>query len=190
MPVNALRDAGLIRPGNDYGSQSELIPFFYNRITIPIHDDRGNPIGITARCLPSDQGSDVPKYINTTQTPIYNKGNLLFNYHRAREAARKNHRLVIVEGAMDVIGLAKAGIDEGVAALGTAFTHEQMQLIRRLNVPVTVFMTAIRPDRRQPGNLEMRLWKPGFPLPLFIKAQARTRMSCLFPTVPRRFIKR
>ncbi|WP_289220478.1 DNA primase [Ileibacterium valens] len=139
LPVNALRDAGLIRPGNDYGSQSELIPFFYNRITIPIHDDRGNPIGITARCLPSDQGSDVPKYINTTQTPIYNKGNLLFNYHRAREAARKNHRLVIVEGAMDVIGLAKAGIDEGVAALGTAFTHEQMQLIRRLNVLVTVF---------------------------------------------------
>lgn len=130
-------DALLRKTGLVYANQPDLSPVFYDRITIPIHDEHGHPVGLTARKLPDSR--QEAKYINTSTTEIYNKGNLLFNYHRAKEAARKSRRLFLVEGAMDVLGLAKAGIDEGIAALGTAFTREQMTLIRRLNVPVSVF---------------------------------------------------
>lgn len=137
MPVRDLARAGLVYVDEETGS---FRPVFYNRIIIPIHDERGNPVGITARAMPGEK--DTAKYINTTQTEVYEKGKLLFNYHRAREAARKNGRVIIAEGAMDVIGLAKAGIEEGVAALGTAFTPDQMQLLKKLSVPVVVFYDA------------------------------------------------
>lgn len=137
LPVQDLEASGLVRINDLRSADGSFQPFFFNRVIIPIHDERGNPVGITARAMPEDK--NAPKYVNTTQTPIYEKGKLLFNYHRAIKPAKKSGRLIIVEGAMDVIGLAKAGVEEAVAALGTAFTNEQLQLIRRVNVPVTVF---------------------------------------------------
>lgn len=129
-----LEKTGLVKEGR---------VFFHDRIVIPIRDGRGHPIGITARCLPADQ-KDQPKYLNTSATELYNKGSVLFNYDRAAKAARKSGRVIIVEGAMDVLGLEKAGISEGVAALGTALTDEQMELLRRLQVPITVLYDADR----------------------------------------------
>lgn len=137
LSLPALTQTGLIRDTGQSDRTDGISPVFFNRIIIPIHDEHGNPVGITARAMPDDK--ETAKYINTSATALYEKGRLLFNYHRAKTAARKNGRLIIAEGAMDVMGLAKAGIEEAVAALGTAFTAEQMQLIRRLNVPVTVF---------------------------------------------------
>lgn len=134
-----LRSTGLIQeePG-------PIRPSFSDRITIPIHDEHGKAVGITARCLP---GSSQAKYINTRETELYSKGDLVFNYHRALPAARKAGRLILTEGAMDVLGLAKAGILEGVACLGTACTPRQMQLLQRVNVPITVFYDSDRAGR-------------------------------------------
>lgn len=134
-----LKKTGLIQdePG-------PIKPVFSERITIPIHDEHGQPVGITARCMP---GSSQAKYINTRETELYSKGDIVFNYHRALPAARKAGRLILSEGAMDVLGLAKAGIREGVACLGTACTPRQLQLLQRANVPVTVFYDSDRAGR-------------------------------------------
>lgn len=135
----------LNRTGLVYEDGADLRPSFAERIIIPIHDEHGRPVGITARCLP---GSSQAKYINTRETELYSKSDLVFNYHRAREHARKAGRLILTEGAMDVLGLAKAGILEGIACLGTACTPRQMQLIQQVGVPVTVFYDADRAGRQ------------------------------------------
>lgn len=126
-----LKAAGLMQQETGY-------PFFASRIVIPIHDPSGRPVGITARKLPQDQ-SDSPKYINTPSSKIYEKGNFVFNYHRAREHVRKEGYAVLTEGAMDVLGLEKAGIHTGIAMLGTACTPAQIELLHRLQVTIRVF---------------------------------------------------
>lgn len=110
---------------------------FSERIMIPLEDRDGKIVGYSARILP-DQ-TDRPKYINTAQTPLYEKGQLIFNYHRVKATCRKADRVILCEGAMDVFGLEKAGISEGIACLGTAITPYQIQLIKALKVPVRVW---------------------------------------------------
>ena len=126
-----LTDTGLIRTHD-----LDTYAVFDNRLMIPIHDENGNPVGFTARRLNEDK--DVAKYINTSETKIYHKGRLIFNYHRAKEFAKKNKRCILVEGAMDVIAFEKADIHESIACLGTACTKEQIALLKRLNVPLVV----------------------------------------------------
>ena len=126
-----LTDTGLIRTHD-----LDTYAVFDNRLMIPIHDEKGNPVGFTARRLNEDK--DVAKYINTSETKIYHKGHLIFNYHRAKEFAKKNKRCILVEGAMDVIAFEKADIHESIACLGTACTKEQIALLKRLNVPLVV----------------------------------------------------
>ena len=126
-----LTDTGLIRT-----HYLDTYAVFDNRLMIPIHDENGNPVGFTARRLNEDK--DVAKYINTSETKIYHKGHLIFNYHRAKEFAKKNKRCILVEGAMDVIAFEKADIHESIACLGTACTKEQITLLKRLNVPLVV----------------------------------------------------
>lgn len=110
---------------NSYG----LNDVFKDRIMIPIHDAMGHPIGFSARRL-HDDGS--AKYINTNDNELYHKGNTIYNYHRVKEVVRKQGCVYLVEGAMDVISFAKAGIDNVVATLGTAFTKQQLHLLKQL----------------------------------------------------------
>lgn len=131
--TSLLEQTGLIYPD----SGGRIRPVFTDRIVIPIHDPLGNPVGYTARILPGSEQS--AKYINSPTSELYDKSHLIFNYHRAVKAAKKSGRLILVEGAMDVLGLAKAGLMEGIACLGTAMTDAQLSLIARCNVPVTVF---------------------------------------------------
>lgn len=126
-----LFDTGLIREGKEGYTST-----FYDRFMIPIHDENGNPVGFTARRL--EEKESIPKYINTAQTKIYEKSNIVFNYHRAKSFARKAKRCILVEGAMDVIALEKADIHEGVACLGTACTTSQIKLLKKLQVGLVV----------------------------------------------------
>lgn len=123
-------NANLVRLSN-----SGIHDVFANRITIPIHDRLGHPIAFTARRV---NDSDEVKYINTTQTACYTKGNVIFNYHRAVNAVKKTKRVLLVEGAMDVIAFHKANIEDVVATLGTACTSEQIHLLKKLHVKVDV----------------------------------------------------
>jgi DNA primase len=109
---------------------------FRGRLMIPIRDARGRTIAFGGRIL--DAGE--PKYLNSPDTPLFDKGRTLYNLDRAAPASRKANRLFVVEGYMDVIGLASAGIDEAVAPLGTALTEQQMaRLWRLIDVPTLCF---------------------------------------------------
>ena len=104
---------------------------FADRITFPIHDAAGDPVGFSARTIDPNEPS---KYINTTETEIYVKGRLVYNAHRARMEARRQGRIYICEGVTDVIAFARAGIDNAVCTLGTSCTNDQLALIKRLAV--------------------------------------------------------
>ncbi len=114
-------------------SAEEREPYdrFRGRLTIPIHDARGRVIAFAARILDKDK-KDAPKYLNSPDTPLFDKGRTLFNLHRAGPASRKSGRIVVVEGQMDAVALAAAGIDEAVAPMGTALTERQLEMLWRL----------------------------------------------------------
>jgi len=112
---------------------------FRGRLTIPIHDPRGRVIAFAARILDAEK-KDAPKYLNSPDTPLFDKGRTLFNLHRAGPASRKTHRVVVVEGQMDAVALAAAGIEEAVAPMGTALTERQIELLWRLvDKPILCF---------------------------------------------------
>ena len=106
----------------------KLHDWFRDRITFPIHDSRGRVVGFGARII----DGDAPKYINSPGTPVFHKGRELYGLWRARRAGRSSKRLLVVEGYMDVVALAQAGIDYAVATLGTAATEEQIQRMFRV----------------------------------------------------------
>ncbi|WP_375393835.1 DNA primase [uncultured Sphingomonas sp.] len=109
---------------------------FRGRLMIPIRDARGRTIAFGGRIL--DQGE--PKYLNSPDTPLFDKGRTLYNLDRAAAASRKAGRVIVVEGYMDVIALAQAGIGEAVAPLGTALTEAQLERLWRMSdVPILCF---------------------------------------------------
>lgn len=120
-----LLEVGLLAQGED---GTEPYDRFRGRVVFPIHDARGRTIGFGGRIL----GDGQPKYLNSPDTPLFDKGRTLFNFHRAGPAARKAGRILVVEGYLDVIALDQAGLPEVVASSGTALTEAQMQLLWRV----------------------------------------------------------
>lgn len=109
---------------------------FRGRIMIPIRDSRGRVIAFGGRIL----GAGEPKYLNSPDTPLFDKGRTLYNLDLAATASRKTGRIIVVEGYMDVIALAQAGIGDVVAPLGTALTEQQIERLWRLSdVPILCF---------------------------------------------------
>lgn len=123
-------DAKLIETGLLI-SVEEKEPYdrFRGRLMIPIRDARGRVIGFGGRIL----GAGEPKYLNSPETPLFDKGSSLYNLDRASPASRQAKRLIVVEGYMDVIGLDRGGIAEAVAPNGTALTERQLELLWRLD---------------------------------------------------------
>ncbi|MXP40781.1 DNA primase [Altererythrobacter soli] len=112
---------------------------FRGRLMLPIQDARGRVIAFGGRILDSGK-TDAPKYLNSPDTPLFDKGRTLYNLHRAGPGSRQSGRIVVVEGYMDVIALAAAGIEEAVAPMGTALTERQIELLWRLvGVPLLCF---------------------------------------------------
>ncbi len=108
---------------------------FTDRITFPIHDRHGNPIGFSARTMDPENPS---KYVNTTDTVLFHKGEIVFNAHRAAMAARREGKIYVCEGVTDVIAFSRAGIDNAVCTLGTACTVSQIRILKSL-APRIVF---------------------------------------------------
>ena len=101
---------------------------FRDRIMFPIRDTRGRLIGFGGRVM----GSEEPKYLNSPETVLFHKGRELYGLYEARQALRNIDRLVVVEGYMDVVGLARHGIDFATATLGTATTDEHLNRLFRM----------------------------------------------------------
>jgi len=106
---------------------------FYNRILFPIHDAQGNPVGFSARTINPNESS---KYINSSETPVYVKGKLLYNYHRALPICKKSKEILLVEGVTDVLAFDRAEVFNVVATLGTACTSDQIRLIQQASTNV------------------------------------------------------
>lgn len=111
---------------------------FRGRLMLPIHDARARVIAFGGRILDSE--AHGPKYLNSPDTPLFDKGRTLYNLHRAAPAARQSGRMIVVEGYMDTVALANAGIAEVVAPLGTALTENQIELLwRQVEWPILCF---------------------------------------------------
>jgi DNA primase len=121
-----LVEAGLLIAPDD---GKEPYDRFRGRLMFPIRDPRGRCIAFSGRIL----GAGEPKYLNSPDTPVFDKGRNLFNIEKAAPASREAKRIIVVEGQMDVIALDQAGIGEAVAPLGTALTEGQLGLLWRLS---------------------------------------------------------
>lgn len=109
---------------------------FRGRLMLPIRDIRGRVIAFGGRIL----GTGEPKYLNSPDTPLFDKGRTLYNIDRASPASRNSGRVIVVEGYMDVIALAQAGFGDAVAPLGTALTEHQIERIwKMVEVPILCF---------------------------------------------------
>ncbi|MFI5015839.1 MAG: DNA primase [Hyphomicrobiales bacterium] len=134
VAVETMVEAGLLVSGPDIPVAYDR---FRNRVMFPIQDLRGRVIAFGGRTLDAEVQA---KYLNSPETPLFHKGSLLFNQHRARKPAHDRGRVVAVEGYMDVIAMSAAGFAETVAPLGTALTEEQMGLLWRLaDEPILCF---------------------------------------------------
>ena len=114
---------------------SGISDVFANRITFPIHDAAGNPIGFSARTMDPDNPS---KYVNTTDTPLFHKGEIVYNAHRARMSARREGKVYVCEGVTDVIAFARAGVQNAVCTLGTSCTKQQIEILHHM-APRVIF---------------------------------------------------
>jgi DNA primase len=107
---------------------------FRRRIMFPIANDAGKVIAFGGRAL----GDDMPKYMNSPETPIYSKSNVLYHLDRAKEAIRKNDFAILVEGYMDTIAVARAGFANVVASCGTSLAEPQVKLLNRFTKNIVV----------------------------------------------------
>ncbi len=142
----AAREA-LVRAGlavkNDRGGYYDR---FRHRIMFPIHDARGRIVGFGGRVL-GGGGAGEPKYLNSPETPLFHKGRELYGLYRARDAIRREGRVLLVEGYMDVVALAQHGIDFAVATLGTAATRDHLERLYRHAPEVVVAFDGDRAGR-------------------------------------------
>lgn len=109
---------------------------FTNRVMFPLRDSDGMTVGFSGRTLQT--GKRVAKYLNSPETKIFNKGNLLFNLDEARAAVRDGHPFYLFEGFMDVISAYQAGVTSGVASMGTALTRDQIRVLERFGKSIVI----------------------------------------------------
>ncbi|QMS85906.1 DNA primase [Candidatus Xianfuyuplasma coldseepsis] len=131
--LSDLHDLGLTKEGQN----DRFYDLFRNRIIIPIKDERGRVVAFSGRVYQASSDTQ-PKYINSPQTTVFTKSSVLFNLHNAIPAIQKHNRVVLFEGYMDVIAAHRSGITESVASMGTSFTKEQVQLIRKYTKQITI----------------------------------------------------
>jgi DNA primase len=129
-PDKLLAESGLISRGEN----GRMFDRFRRRITFPISNESGKIVAFGCRAL----GDDMPKYLNSPETPVYSKSNVLYHLDRAKEALRRSDFAVLVEGYMDAIAVARAGISNVVASCGTSLAEPQIKLLGRFTRRVIV----------------------------------------------------
>ncbi len=131
--VSDLHDLGLVKQGKS----DSFYDLFRERIIFPILDEKGNTVGFSGRSyLKTDKTS--PKYINSPQTIVFTKSKVLYNLNNALNEIKKNNRVLLFEGYLDVIAAYRADIKESVASMGTSLTTEQVKLMKRYTNNVTI----------------------------------------------------
>ncbi len=132
--IEAMVNLGLINRNGKY-----LNDTFINRIIFPIHNLEGEVIGFTGRIY-KDEDKEQAKYLNSKESSIFKKGQILFNYHRARKEISRKKEVIIVEGNMDAIRMSINGIKNVIALMGTSLTKEQVDIIKSLRAKVILML--------------------------------------------------
>jgi DNA primase len=135
-----LLDAGLVTEREPGDPKAGVYDRFRHRVVFPIRDERGRMAGFGARIL---DPNDIPKFLNSPQTAVFDKGRLLYGLDRARKAIRQQDGVVIVEGYLDVIALHQAGFTNTVSPMGTALTEHQLFLLKKITRRIIL---ALDPD--------------------------------------------
>lgn len=135
LKAKGFKDDDIVSSGVAIQNGNNIYDIYKNRIMFPLYDLEGNVVGFSGRIY--NQKSES-KYINTKETEIFKKGELLYNYHIAKKEARKEKNIIVVEGFMDVIRLSTIGIVNVVATMGTAVTKYQLNLIQKLAPNITL----------------------------------------------------
>ncbi len=151
-----LADAGLMKLRED----GRFSDYFHGRVMFPITDRQGKVIAFGGRVM----GESQPKYLNSPETAAFHKSRVLYGLAQAREAAHKSGRILVVEGYMDVIALAQAGIAEAVAPLGTAVGEDQIRLLWTLAVEPVLCLDGDRAGKAaaiRAAERAMPLLQPG-----------------------------
>ena len=130
IDYQVLRKSGLFveRPLNADDPVDNLNDRFKDRVMFPIHDANGHPIAFSGRALHTEDKT-VPKYLNSPETPIFNKRRVLFNLDKAKATIRQTKSVILFEGFMDVLAAYRAGVKNGVASMGTSLTDEQIGIL-------------------------------------------------------------
>ena len=160
IPEDILMEARLISPGKE-GRDS--FDFFRDRVMFPIFDLRGRPVAFGGRVM----GEGEPKYLNSPDTPLFHKGQIVYGLSLAREAASSKREIIVAEGYMDVIALAQAGFTHAVAPLGTAMTETQIELLWRIAPEPTLCFDGDRAGQKaalRAAERALPLLKPGLSL--------------------------
>jgi DNA primase len=129
---------------NKAGLTNSNYDVYKDRIMFPLFDINGKVVGFSGRIYKDSQDN---KYLNTKETPIFVKGEQLYNYHIAKEKARILKYVIIMEGFMDVIRASTIGYENVIALMGTALTHEQMKLIKRLSNNIILCLDGDNPGK-------------------------------------------
>lgn len=143
-PNNALTECGQVIHNEE---QNRYYDRFRHRIMFPIRDQQGRVIGFGGRVLDDSK----PKYLNSPDTPLFDKGRNLYGLYEARNAVRDAGRILVVEGYMDVVALAQFGIPYAVASLGTSTTGEHIKILMRQSDEIYFASTAMPQAGKPPG---------------------------------------
>jgi len=150
LKEEVLLEAGLVvkrdveSPSPEGRGGQGVRPRFRGRLLFPIHDLRSRVVAFSGRIL----GEGEPKYLNSPESPIFHKGQLLYNLHLAKHGMRKAERAILVEGQFDVLRLTLAGLEEVIAPLGTGLTDDQAALLRRHTAHVILLYDSDDPGLR------------------------------------------
>ena len=131
--VSDLHDLGLSKQSK----QETFYDLFRNRVIIPIKDHRNNTVAFSGRTY-LDEDKDSAKYINSPQTKVFTKSNVLYNMNNALQTIKQANRAILFEGYMDVIAAYRAGLKESVASMGTSLTREQVKLLKQFTSRVVM----------------------------------------------------
>ncbi len=183
-----LEEAGLVVRKEETGSYFDR---FRGRLMIPIRDGQGRAIGFGARVLREDPAHPSPKYMNSPQTPLFDKGSVLFGLDMARKAIRDANLAVIVEGYMDVLMSHQVGVANVVAGMGTALTEAQMRLLKRYTANITLALdpdvagehAAVRGLEAARSSLE-RDWEPVFSPTGLVRHESRLKAQLRIAALP------
>ncbi|WP_395378660.1 DNA primase [Fructilactobacillus frigidiflavus] len=138
----ALRKTGLFTETSD----GELRDRFAGRLMVPIRNEHGKTVGFSGRLLHKDE--DMPKYLNSPETELFNKRKIMYNFDLAKPEIRQTHDVILFEGFMDVISAYQAGVKNGVASMGTSLTEEQIYDLQRVTKQIYVCYDGDTPGQK------------------------------------------